>query len=94
MKLQFKLHKNLLVKPIIGLIYLYQCISSSILSGSCRHTPTCSQYTIDALRLHGIKIGIWLSIIRLIRCNPWGSSGNDPVPRRSYATELNANDVQ
>lgn len=45
----------------------------------CRYTPTCSEYAIEALEEYGYK-GIWLSIKRILRCNPWGSSGYDPVP--------------
>lgn len=48
--------------------------------GHCRHQPTCSHYAIDALRLHGPIKGAWLAIRRLLRCHPWGTSGDDPVP--------------
>ncbi|MBO5882175.1 MAG: membrane protein insertion efficiency factor YidD [Alistipes sp.] len=47
---------------------------------SCRFTPTCSAYAIEALRKHGPIKGLLLAIWRILRCNPWGGSGYDPVP--------------
>ena len=46
----------------------------------CRYTPTCSQYTLEAVRAHGVFRGLWLGTKRICRCNPWGGSGYDPVP--------------
>lgn len=48
--------------------------------GSCRFTPTCSQYAVEALRIHGPAKGLWLAAKRILRCHPWGGSGYDPVP--------------
>ncbi len=48
----------------------------------CRHTPTCSNYAIEAYQEHGFLKGSVLTIKRIIRCNPWGTSGYDPVPKR------------
>lgn len=70
----------LLSLPLIGLIKLYQLIISPWLGSQCRYTPTCSQYGIEALRKYGPVKGIWLTIKRVARCNPWGSHGPDPVP--------------
>ncbi|HMP79273.1 MAG TPA: membrane protein insertion efficiency factor YidD [Pirellulaceae bacterium] len=50
--------------------------------GLCRHQPTCSEYAIEALRTHGAWRGIWLTVRRLLRCQPWGTYGFDPVPPR------------
>lgn len=48
----------------------------------CRFTPTCSQYFIEALEIHGAWKGSLLGIWRILRCNPWGKTGYDPVPPR------------
>ena len=51
--------------------------------GCCRYSPSCSCYAMDALRQHGAIRGSWLSLKRIIRCNPWGGEGYDPVPGRA-----------
>ncbi len=50
--------------------------------GSCRFTPTCSEFTLDAVRTHGAFHGTWLGLRRLFRCHPWGDCGHDPVPAK------------
>ena len=69
-----------LTKLLIGLIRLYQITLSPWLGGACRYTPTCSNYGIEALKKYGAFKGSWLTIKRVISCNPWGGSGYDPVP--------------
>jgi len=64
-------------------IRAYQWLVSPILPGSCRHLPTCSQYAVEAIDIHGPFRGFWLALKRVLRCNPWGSSGYDPVPPKS-----------
>ncbi|MEL6687942.1 MAG: membrane protein insertion efficiency factor YidD [Pseudomonadota bacterium] len=67
----------------IGLLRLYQLILSPILSyfgSNCRHTPTCSNYMLRAMRRHGFWAGGWMGLSRLLRCHPWGTMGHDPVP--------------
>jgi len=71
---------RILSLPFIGLIKLYQWIISPILGPKCRFTPTCSHYTIEALKKHGLFKGSWLAIKRISRCHPWGGHGYDPVP--------------
>ena len=61
-------------------IKLYQILISPYLPNSCRYTPTCSNYAIEALKKHGVIKGVYLSIRRILSCNPWGGSGYDPVP--------------
>lgn len=72
--------KQFLVAPFIFLVKCYQYAISPYIPASCRYSPTCSQYTIEALKKHGLLKGSWLSIKRIISCNPWGGKGFDPVP--------------
>ncbi|MEA1897553.1 MAG: membrane protein insertion efficiency factor YidD [Bacteroidota bacterium] len=64
----------------IGLVRFYQLSISPLLPSSCRYTPTCSNYSLEALRKYGPFKGGWLSIKRFLSCNPWGGHGHDPVP--------------
>ncbi|MBQ9271977.1 MAG: membrane protein insertion efficiency factor YidD [Alphaproteobacteria bacterium] len=64
----------------IALIRLYQIFISPLFPGVCRFQPTCSQYMIEAIKIHGIIKGIWLGFKRICRCHPWGGSGYDAVP--------------
>lgn len=64
----------------IGLIRVYQIVLSPILGASCRFTPTCSRYGIEAIKKHGPFKGGWLTLKRIGRCHPWGGHGPDPVP--------------
>jgi putative membrane protein insertion efficiency factor len=66
--------------PFIGLIRFYQKCISPLTPPSCRFTPTCSQYTLEAIRKYGVIKGCWLGAKRIARCHPWGGSGYDPVP--------------
>lgn len=66
----------------IWLVRCYQRYISPLTPPSCRYTPTCSQYTIEALQKHGVFRGGWLAIKRISSCNPWGGSGYDPVPEK------------
>ncbi len=61
-------------------IHFYRYCISPYTPPSCRFTPTCSRYAIEALRKYGPVKGSWLAIKRILRCNPWGGSGYDPVP--------------
>ena len=77
---------NILLKiityPFIFLVRFYQLLISPILPSSCRYQPTCSQYTLEALKTHGLFIGGWLGLKRILSCHPWGGSGFDPVPTK------------
>jgi len=72
--------KKILSKILIGIIRFYQYAISPYLPPSCRYTPTCSEYGVEALKKHGPFKGGWLTIKRVASCNPWGGSGYDPVP--------------
>lgn len=74
---------RLLAKALILPIRFYQLCISPMFPGSCRFTPTCSQYAVEALRLHGPARGSRLAIRRIMRCHPWGGTGYDPVPPRN-----------
>lgn len=65
---------------LIGCLRAYQYALSPFLGQHCRFHPTCSQYAIDALRLHGAGRGLLLAARRLLRCHPWHPGGPDPVP--------------
>lgn len=65
---------------MIGLIKFYRLCISPYLAPSCRFSPTCSQYGIEAIRKHGALKGGYLTIKRILRCHPLGGSGYDPVP--------------
>ncbi len=73
-------------KIFIFFIKLYQKIPLSCHT-SCRHIPTCSNYAIEALETHGLIKGSILSIKRILRCNPFGTSGYDPVPNKENKNE-------
>ena len=61
-------------------IKFYQACISPMLPASCRFTPSCSTYALQAIMKHGIFRGSWLAVKRIMRCHPWGGSGYDPVP--------------
>ena len=73
---------RVLAWPLIGLVGLYRLAVSPWLGNNCRYTPSCSQYALDALRLHGAFRGSWMAAKRIGRCHPWGGSGHDPVPEK------------
>ena len=64
----------------VGVLRGYQLFIRPILPMSCRYWPSCSHYAIEAVKRHGVFSGGALAIWRLLRCNPWGGSGHDPVP--------------
>ena len=71
---------------VAGLLILgvraYQRVLAPVLGGQCRFAPTCSVYAIEALEAHGAWRGAALTARRIVRCHPWGGSGDDPVPPR------------
>ena len=72
--------KSPLVRPLQWLIRGYQIAISPMLGNRCRYFPSCSEYAIDALEMHGIFKGGWLGVRRIGRCHPWQPGGYDPVP--------------
>ena len=71
--------KSAAALPLIAVVKFYQLCISPFTPPSCRFTPTCSQYAVEALRKYGPVKGGWLTLKRLARCHPWGGSGYDPV---------------
>lgn len=72
--------KKILIFPFVFLIRFYQIVISPLTPASCRYSPTCSQYSLEAFKKHGVFKGGWLAIRRIFSCHPWGGSGYDPVP--------------
>lgn len=72
--------KSLLVQPLLLLIRVYQLAISPMLGSRCRFHPSCSDYAMEALRVHGLLKGLWLAVRRVGRCHPWHPGGYDPVP--------------
>jgi putative membrane protein insertion efficiency factor len=80
----FAVLRQLAVEALSGPIRFYRRFLSPLLPPSCRYTPTCSAYALEALKTHGPLKGLYLAVRRVLRCHPitWlgGSSGFDPVP--------------
>lgn len=72
--------KKILILPFVMLIRFYQIAISPYTPSSCRFSPTCSQYTVEALQKYGLIKGGWLAVKRIFSCHPWGKSGYDPLP--------------
>lgn len=72
--------KNIVLYPILLIIKIYQTALSPILPSTCRYSPTCSEYTKQSLIKFGLIKGGLISIKRIIKCNPWGGNGYDPIP--------------
>ncbi len=66
-----------------GLIWLYRHTLSPMVGNTCRHLPTCSVYGDEAIARFGLWAGGWMTLARLLRCHPWGTSGIDNVPREA-----------
>jgi len=72
---------NIFTNLLIKIIKIYKFLISPLLGNSCRYLPTCSEYSIDALKTYGFFKGVFLSIKRILSCHPWGSGGFDPVKK-------------
>ena len=71
---------RIITYPFVLLVRFYQIAISPLKPPTCRFTPTCSSYALEALKRHGLFKGGMLAIRRIMRCHPWGGSGYDPVP--------------
>ncbi|TXN34894.1 membrane protein insertion efficiency factor YidD [Flagellimonas hymeniacidonis] len=72
--------KKVLIAPFVFLVRAYQLLISPYTPATCRYSPTCSAYALEALKKHGLFKGGWLATKRIFSCNPWGGKGYDPVP--------------
>ncbi len=72
--------RKLLTALLLLPIRFYRAYISPLKPPSCRFTPTCSQYAMEAILKHGPFKGLYLSVRRILRCHPWGGHGYDPVP--------------
>ena len=70
----------MIARGLILMVRGYQVTFGALLPPVCRYEPSCSRYSIQALQRHGAVRGGWLTVRRLVRCNPWGGMGYDPVP--------------
>ena len=76
--------RNLLTAPrraVICLVRCYQATLSGLVGRQCRFTPTCSEYFVEAVEAYGVFRGGLKGLWRIVRCNPWGPSGYDPLPK-------------
>lgn len=80
MKTLWHFLRRLLVMLLVASIRFYQVAISPLSPPSCRFTPSCSEYARQAIIKHGPFKGLYLAVWRILRCNPWGGSGYDPVP--------------
>ena len=71
------------ILPVIVIIKAYQLLLSPILKTNCRYLPTCSEYSLESFRVHGLFKGFYLSSKRILRCHPFGKYGYDPVPKNT-----------
>ncbi len=75
-------------QALIALVRMYQVCLSPIMGGACRFEPSCSNYMIEALKVHGALKGVILGVWRILRCHPFGKYGYDPVPPRGAWREI------
>ena len=73
---------NFAVRLLVSLVRLYQKTVSPLLPQTCRFYPSCSAYSIEALKEHGALRGIWMTLRRILRCHPLSAGGHDPVRKK------------
>jgi putative membrane protein insertion efficiency factor len=77
---EYHVGRRVVLRLALALLRLYRLVISPLLPRCCRFTPSCSAYAEQALAKHGIRRGLKLSVLRILRCHPFGGSGIDPVP--------------
>ena len=73
---------KIFIYPLVFIIKIYQFIISPLIGQNCRYLPTCSEYAIESLKLHGLLRGSFFAIRRILKCHPFGGHGFDPIPKR------------
>ncbi|WGD38694.1 membrane protein insertion efficiency factor YidD [Lysinibacter sp. HNR] len=68
----------------MGLLKIYRLCISPLYGDVCRYYPSCSRYSLEVFQSHGVFRGVWMTVWRLLRCNPWSSGGIDDVPEREH----------
>lgn len=81
-----ELLKKIFSMLIISFVKFYQAAISPWMVRSCRYSPTCSQYMIEAVNEWGPLKGFWMGLKRIGRCHPWGGDGYDPVPKKNKSS--------
>ena len=76
---------NIFTYTLIKFIKIYKYLISPLIGPSCRYLPTCSEYSIEALKTYGFIKGLLLSFKRIMSCHPWGNGGFDPVKKEIKA---------
>ncbi len=77
---------KIIATPFVWIVRFYQIAISPYTPSSCRFSPTCSHYAVEALQKHGLFSGGYLALKRILSCHPWGRSGYDPVPEKKPKT--------
>jgi|TARA_B110000967_G_C18649854_1_gene442796 putative membrane protein insertion efficiency factor len=83
---------SIFAKLLIVLVKGYQYLLSPLLGSNCRYHPTCSSYTIEAIKLHGAGKGFLIGAWRIVRCNPFSKGGYEPVPGSYEHAQLSSQD--
>jgi putative membrane protein insertion efficiency factor len=76
------MQNKIFIYPFVVLVRFYQGAISPFTLSTCRFSPTCSSYMIEALQMHGLIYGGYLGLKRILSCHPWGKTGYDPVPQK------------
>ncbi|HEV7206991.1 MAG TPA: membrane protein insertion efficiency factor YidD [Jatrophihabitans sp.] len=72
--------RSFTARVLLGCVRFYRMAISPLRPPSCRYVPTCSEYAVEAIEMHGAGRGVWLALRRLLRCHPFHAGGHDPVP--------------
>jgi len=78
---------------LFGLIRIYQYLISPLLPPRCIYQPTCSCYALEAVERFGVVHGLWLAVLRLLRCHPFARGGYDPVPASQHLHTHKAGEI-